>query len=355
MMNLINGFAREGVEVHVLVPRGDYPELGGAMERAVAVHQDSLATGREALDRLRAVWAELEPRVVLSNRDDTNALVVAARQGLATPPRVVLRVGIDIPAKLRHQNLLSRWRRRRRLRRTYRGADLLIGNSEGVSRGLRAFLGRNAPPIETVYNPLDLEHCRRQARQEPDHPWFRRREGPLLVSVGRLARMKDQATMLRAFALLPTDARLVIFGEGRQRDQLLTLARELGVAERFDLPGHTDNPFSHVARADVFVLSSRFEGSPNALLESLAVGTPAISTDCPSGPREILADGRFGALVPVASPGALADAVLETLERPPTGALLEEAVARFDHARAVHNYLRLMGLEDSLPAAEPPR
>jgi glycosyltransferase involved in cell wall biosynthesis len=300
--------------------------------------------GRDAANRVRAFLAELAPRVVLSNRDDANALMVAAASGLPERPVVALRVGIHIPEKLRDKNLVARWRRRRGLVAVYRGADLLIGNSEGVCDGLRQLLGADAPPIHTLYNPLDLERARALAGESPDHPWFGPRDHRLMVSVGRLARMKDQQMMVRALALLPADCRLVIFGEGPQRRRLLELAARLGVDDRFDLPGHTDNPFAHVARADLFLLSSRFEGSPNALTEALAVGTPAVATDCPSGPREILASGRYGRLVPVGDYRALAKAAGETLERPPAPALLAEAVARFDVTTTVDAYLRVLGL-----------
>jgi glycosyltransferase involved in cell wall biosynthesis len=350
MMNLINGFAREGVEVHVLVPPGGFPELGASPE-VVHLHERSMGLQADAVRQIHDFLAELSPEAVLSNRDEANALVVAAREDLSPRPRVLLRIGTDISAKLRNQSLVSRWRRRRELKRVYRRADLLICNSEGAASGLRDVLGRRGPPITTLYNPLDVDRCRRLAELQPEHPWFRARLGRLLVSVGRLARIKDQATMLRALALLPPDFRLVIFGEGRQKDRLLALAGRLGVAERFDLPGHTDNPFAHLARADVFVLSSLFEGSPNSLLEALAVGTPAVSTDCPSGPREILEEGRYGRLVPVGHPRALAEAVLDVLERPPTASMLEEALSRFDLARAVQAYLRAMGFQGGLQSS----
>ncbi len=343
MMNLINGFARSAVEVHVLVGPGSYPELDSA-PAGVRIHVVETGIGEDAGKRLRRFLDDLAPQVALSNRDDSNALLVAVAARMPDRPRVVLRVGIDVPAKLRCRNPLSRWRRRRELISVYRGADLLIGNSQGVCNGLRDLLGGAAPPILTIYNPLDVARVRLLARERPDHPWFRDQGHRLLVSVGRLARMKDQATMLRAFSRLPPDFRLVVFGEGRQRDRLLALAGKLVVADRFDLPGHTDNPFSHLARADAFVLSSRFEGSPNALIEALAVGTPAVSTDCPSGPREILGDGRYGALAPVSDDRALAEAIEATLGHPPAPALLEEAISRFDLDYAVGQYLQAMGL-----------
>lgn len=344
MQNLIGGLANNGVEVHVLVGGGDYPAME-QLPHGVVLHRKPIDAGNAAAVALvRSLLVELRPPVVLCNRDDASTLIVAARHGLSPAPRVLLRIGIHVPTKLSSKNPVARWRSRRQLRRTYRKADLLIANSRGVAQGLREFLGQTAPPIEVLRNPVDLQRCRRLAASDPDHPWFQERRGHLLVSVGRLARMKDQMTMLRALVLLPPDVRLVIFGEGRQRRRLSALAEHLGIAERIALPGFSDNPFAHVARADAFVLSSRFEGSPNALLEALAVGTPAIATDCPSGPREILGDGRYGPLVPIGDPRALAEAILATLENPPAAALLDQAAERYALDRAVRAYLLTMGL-----------
>jgi glycosyltransferase involved in cell wall biosynthesis len=156
---------------------------------------------------------------------------------------------------------------------------------------------------------------------------------------------------LRAVALLPADVRLVIFGEGPQRSDLSSLAAKLGIGDRTDLPGFTENPFSAVTRADVFVLSSTFEGSPNVLLEALAVRTPVVATDCPGGPRELLGQGRFGRLVPVGQPRALAEAIVATLEHPPTPELFDEAVAGFQIDRAVAEYARVLRLHGCGPNA----
>ena len=346
MQNLIEGFARAGVEVHVLVDAGDYPALEQLPHGVVLHREPNKKSSAAAVTGVRTLLEELYRPVVLCNRDDASSLIIAARQGLRPAPRVLLRIGIHVPTKLRSKNPVARWRSRRQLMRTYRAADLLIANSRGVAQGLHDLLGPTAPPIKVLLNPLDLNRCRSLAHAEPDHPWFRERRGRLLVMVGRLARMKDQSTMLRALALLPPDVRLVIFGDGRQRRRLAVLAERLGVAQRIDLPGFTNNPFAHVSRADAFVLSSRFEGSPNALLEALAVGTPAIATDCPSGPREILDHGRYGRLVPIGDPRALADAILETLVNPPDAALLDEAAQRYRLDHAVQSYLQILGMSE---------
>jgi glycosyltransferase involved in cell wall biosynthesis len=342
MIALMNGCARAGVEVHALVETSDNPDFE-YLDRSVQPHVRHLGEGRAGVARMRAVLEELRPQAVMANKDRVSGLAVEAVAGMEPRPRVLVRVGIHQPAKLRHSNFFSRLRRRRSLLAIYPKADILVGISQGVCNGLHELLGNLAPPIRCIYNPIDLAGIRARSREEPTHPWFRERRGRLLVSVGRLSRMKDQETILRALALLPEDVRLVIFGEGKQRPRLETMAQKLGLGGRVDLPGYISNPFSHVARADLFVLSSRFEGFCNALLEALVVGTPAVSTDCPSGPREILDGGRYGRLVPIGKPQLLAEAILQTLDDPPPPAMLAEAVARLQIEQAVPRYLDALG------------
>ncbi|MDX1656566.1 MAG: glycosyltransferase, partial [Candidatus Competibacteraceae bacterium] len=138
--------------------------------------------------------------------------------------------------------------------------------------------------------------------------------------------------------------RLAILGEGKLRAELERLAGQLGIARRVALLGFRENPYAFMAKADLFVLSSEREGNPNVLVEALAVGTPAVATDCPSGPREILAGGRYGTLVPMDDEQALAEAILATLQNPPPAELLREAVRDFTLERSSAAYLKAFGL-----------
>ncbi|MGD9299694.1 MAG: glycosyltransferase, partial [Thiohalocapsa sp.] len=166
------------------------------------------------------------------------------------------------------------------------------------------------------------------------HPWLdeaAQHAAPVLLGAGRLERQKDFPTLLRAFAALRGErrCRLVLLGEGAWRHRLTAEAAALGVAADLDLPGFQSNPYPFLARARVFVLSSAWEGSPNVLTEAMALGTPVVATDCPSGPREVLADGRFGRLVPVGDAAALAKAMAATLANPLPAAVLQHAVAAY--------------------------
>jgi glycosyltransferase involved in cell wall biosynthesis len=138
--------------------------------------------------------------------------------------------------------------------------------------------------------------------------------------------------------------RLIILGEGRDRVALEQLAAREGVGTDVALPGFQSNPYAWLSRARLFVLSSAWEGSPNALTEAMALGVPVVSTDCRSGPRELLDGGRYGRLVPVGDVDALAAAMLETLERPPPAETLTEAVHDYGAQSSARHYLRALGL-----------
>jgi glycosyltransferase involved in cell wall biosynthesis len=165
----------------------------------------------------------------------------------------------------------------------------------------------------------------------------------VILGVGRLEAQKDFATMLRAFALVNEQlpARLMILGEGSQRKILETLAEALGVSDRVVMPGYVSNPYAYMRHSALFVLSSAWEGFPSVLVEAMACGCRVVSSDCPSGPREILENGRWGTLTPVGDTGAMAAAMLNELQSPPPPGLAQ-AARRFSVDAAVAQYLQVM-------------
>jgi glycosyltransferase involved in cell wall biosynthesis len=167
---------------------------------------------------------------------------------------------------------------------------------------------------------------------------------PVILGVGELGFRKDFETLIRAFARVRRQrpCRLLILGRGRRQSQLRALAEGLGIGPDLHLPGFEANPYAFMAKAALFVLSSRWEGMPVALVEALACGTPAVATDCPSGPAEVLAGGRCGALVPVGDDAAMAAAMLSWLERRPEPAALEQAIAPYRVKASARAYLSIL-------------
>jgi len=212
------------------------------------------------------------------------------------------------------------------------------------------FIGGDPSKFVTIYNPLYCSAVIDRASSPTDHPWLMRRDAQVIVAVGRLTPQKGFDTLLRAFVLVRQrlDARLIVLGEGPDRAALTNLASLLGVREYVDFAGFMENPYVYMRRASVVAMSSRYEGFGNVLVEAMAVGTPVVSTNCPHGPREILADGKYGALVPVDDPGALAEAILSTIARPQARTELIERARMFSIENAVGLYEEVMGLATPL-------
>ncbi len=169
--------------------------------------------------------------------------------------------------------------------------------------------------VHVVYNPVVTPDLLNKAREDAGHAWLKRGQPPVILGAGRLTEQKDFETLLNAFAILrkKTEARLIILGEGEKRPDLETVIRRLGIEEDVDLHGYVENPYSFMRQSRVFVLSSKWEGSPSVVIAALACGCPVISTDCPGGVREILADGAYGDLVPVGDAAAMAEAMEKVL------------------------------------------
>lgn len=232
-----------------------------------------------------------------------------------------------------------------RLRREYPRADAIVGVSQGVADDL-IDIGLPASRVSAIYNPVIAGGPPVPAAR-PDHPWFADATVPVIVAAGRLAPQKDFPTLLRAFARLHARGlphRLMILGGGdaRARAGLLRLAEELGIAPSLCLQGHVSPIEPWLAHAALFVLSSRFEGLPGVLIEALACGTPVVSCDCPSGPREILLDGAIGRLTPIGDDAALADAMEATLRNPGDAQPRLDRAADFSIGTARDRYLDLV-------------
>jgi glycosyltransferase involved in cell wall biosynthesis len=197
--------------------------------------------------------------------------------------------------------------------------------------------------IAVLNNPVVTAASERMRREPVDHPWLRRHDRPVALAVGRLMPQKNHRLLVRAFARVreSTDARLVILGDGPLRGDLERLVHELGLDDHVSMPGFCPNPYPAMAASDVFVLPSAWEGSPGVLIEAMATGTPVVATDCPSGPREILDDGRHGRLVALDDEEALARAVEDALcgrVTPPP----EESWRPYDEDRVVDTYLDVL-------------
>lgn len=293
---------------------------------------------------LTAYLNRRRPTALLSALGYPNvAALLACRSGSA-PTRVVVSEHNHLSTSVarahkRHKKIFPNL-----AARLYPAADGIVAVSHGVADDLAQTLRLPRSRITTIYNPVFRSEIAIEAQARPAHAWLAPDTPPVLLGIGKLKPQKDFACLIRAFARVRATrpVRLILLGDGPQREALLALARTLGVADAIALPGFVANPFAYLGRAAAFVLSSAWEGLANVVIEALACGCPVVSTDCPSGPAEILAGGKYGRLVPVGDDRALANAIAATLDAPPGRERLRDRARDFSVDRAATQYRRVL-------------
>lgn len=286
------------------------------------------------------------PDAVLSLSTHVNIVTVAASKLAGVPTRIVLNE-VNPPASERRWLNLSYSNRMmyRLLPYAYRRADRVVPNAHFVAKQLTETFGLPPDLVHVIYNPVVSSDLIRESMQTIDHPWFLKRQGPLIMGVGRLAYQKGFDVLIRALAKLrpsQPEARLILVGDGPDRRDLEILVDNLHLRDVVDFVGFQDVAVAWIAKADLLVLPSRYEGLPNVLIEALAVGTPVTATTCPGGSREVLDDGRYGSLVSPDDVDSLANAIQDSLIAPPSPELLQQRAKLFDVRVRAKEYLDVL-------------
>jgi len=342
MVNLSKVFAEKGLEVDMVLAKAEGPYLS---EVPATVRVIDLKASRVlfALPALVRYLRRERPSALLSTLDHANIIAIWARKLALSPCRLVVRIAANISQSAKNAPTARGRLIPYLVRKYYPWVDAIVAVSQGIADDLVGTMGLPKERICVIYNPVVTPELFEKARELLDHPWFAPGQPPVVLSVGRLVKQKDYPTLIRAFAMVRAQcpARLMILGEGEERPKLEALIRELGLQNDVSLPGFVDNPYTYMAKAAVFVLSSAWEGLPNALIEAMAVGTPVIATDCPSGPREILEDGKWGRLVPVGDVLAVAESICYFLTAPNLPYVSKRA-KDFGIEQVAENYLKLL-------------
>lgn len=319
MLNLSQGAVERGLAVDLILSRAEGPYMA-KIPNGVRVVDLKAPRVLASLPGLVRYLRTESPLAMVSAMNHANIVALWARRLAGSHARLVVS----------EQNTLSQsaghgltWRSRfmpHLIRRFYPWADRISAVSAGAADDLSRMAGIPRERVQVIYNPVLTPGLAERARAPLDHPWFQSCQPPVLLAMGRLREQKDFPTLIRAFSKVreTTPCRLLILGEGPERPALHDLVKELHLRGEVSLPGFVDNPYAYLSRAQLFVLSSKWEGLPTVLIEAMYCGAPVVSTDCPSGPREILAGGKYGQLVPVGDGAAMAQAIESTLvSRPP--------------------------------------
>ena len=316
--NLANGLREHGVEVDLVLGRA-----GGDLERLIKmdVHIWDLncTTMIRCIPAIARYIRVREPNVLIAAMTHCTAAAVLARRIaqkktliVATEHNTMSQVIVNATGlKYRLMPLWSRW--------ALNASDFIVAVSCGVADDLACQTRISREIVRVIYNPVITDRLYSSAAVAVDHPWFHPGGPPVILAVGRLDRQKDFTMLIRAFRVVRNyrNARLAILGEGPDRQGIEQSIFAEGLTKDVALPGFAQNPYPFMRKAAVFASSSAWEGFGVALVEALALGAPVVATDCPHGPSEILCKGKYGALVPVRDHEAMAQALLNALDKPP--------------------------------------
>lgn len=343
--NLVPALARRGYRIDLLKVNGHGPNLEEVPDnvRIIELGTSHVYTSLPAL--VRYLRRE-KPLSLFCDKDRVNHTALLAKKIAGVSTHLTLSMGTTVSIDLEARGAMHRWKTRWSMGKLYPFANNIIVTSEGVADDMSRYTGLGRARINVEPCPVVPGSAFEVEYEKPDHPWFNEGEPPLIIGLGELSFRKDFSTLIKAFALVRQSmkCRLMICGKGRQAEELQRLADESGVTEDFRLVGFVNEPLAYLAHSDLFAFTSRWEGLGFALIEALAVGLPAVSTDCPSGPREILGNGKYGQLVPVGDYEALAKAMIETLQNPPEKKFIQDAARPYEIENATTAYARAFNL-----------
>ena len=343
MLSLASGFAEKGLKVDLVVAilEGEYLSLISPKVRLINLKSSRLIS---SLPSLINYLQKNRPQALISALEDPNTIAVIAKRLAGVSTSVILTVHNHLSRACKQSKNLKGKLIPLFVRLFYPWADGIVAVSQGVAEDAAKMSHLSLDKVKVIYNPIFTNDLIEKFTQPVNHPWFLQDQTPVILGVGRFTKQKDFPTLIRAFAIVQKQysARLMILGQGEDFASLEALVIELGLEENVCFHGFVPNPYSYMKQASLLVLSSIFEGFGNVLVEAVLAGTPVVSTNCESGPSEILADGKYGDLVAVGDFESLATSMIKTLENPLDSQLLQKRGQEFSLEAALKKYGQLI-------------
>ncbi|NES99881.1 MAG: glycosyltransferase [Sphaerospermopsis sp. SIO1G1] len=342
MLSLAAGFANKGLKVDLVLAQktGEYLSLIPDNIRVIDLASPRLIS---SLPLLVKYLQQNSPKFLFSALEDPNVLSIVAQKLAGVTTRVIVTV---------HNHVSNYCRESRELKRKFTPwliswlfpqAAGIVAVSQGVANEVAKISGLPSEKIRVIYNPIFTPELLPKFHESVEHPWFQDDQLPVILGIGRLTKQKDFGTLIRAFAIVEKKypSRLMILGQGGKLAELQALVADLDLVKKVDFPGFVDNPYAYLSKAKMLVMSSIFEGFGNVLVESMMAGTPVVSTDCESGPSEILSDGKYGHLAKVGDPENLATAIIDTFSNHPVPEMLKKRGQEFSLEAALSKYEKI--------------
>lgn len=354
MLGLAEGLIERGFSVDIIAIGNTPSELGAGRNIPLGVNVINISPrARGALLPLIKYLRRERPAMLISARDYVNLLALAAHRisGLRSRCKLIWTFHTHYTSQLNVSTPLDRIIFSMMMKFML-SVDSRVCVSREIAEDLSIRSNTPRSSYDVIDNPGWSDASAIRSRQACPHKWLKDRhpgmrdsDSPVLIGAGRLVPQKDFETLIRAFSRFREtfqNGKLIILGEGPERVKLLSLISSLGINDSVDMPGHVDNPLAYLSRSDVFVLSSRWEGQPIILIEAIGCSCPIVSTDCPSGPADIL-DGGLGALVPIGDVSCMVKAIINAVNiKEPHPLDFTSTMYRFSPQRAAEAYLKLI-------------
>jgi len=346
MLNLAKGLNSAGMNVELVLTEAVGPYLSEVPENIKIIDLKS----PRVLKSIKALTFYLKnrtPDVLISTLSRVNVAAVIARKLSGVKTKLLLREATTFSVETKSE--LTFWNKiiNFAAAKVYPYGDKIIAISEGVYKDLIEYLKLPENKVELIHNPVVGNDIFEKAKEPCNHPWFNDKSTPIILGVGRINPQKDFSTLVKAFSEVNKEipSRLMILGQSDKDDTetiaLYKLIEELKISDKVIFPGFVQNPFSYFSHADLFVLSSRWEGLPGALIQAIACGCPSVSTDCPSGPAEIFENGKYGLLSPVGDYLNLANNIKDYLKNPPSKDILIKRSLDFSIEKSIEKYKKV--------------
>ena len=341
MINLAIGLSKKNVDVTLYVVNKKGPYLKAVPKNIAIVNYNAKYGIKSIVHKIRRTLKKDNLSVFISTQEHINTIVGLASIGLIKKPKIIFREA-NTPSKHNKSSLLKII-----YNVGYKQADLFVAISDGVKQDMIEFYNISPHNVRVIYNPVINENLQHLVLENPHHPWLLNKSVPVIVGMGRLVPQKDFYTLIKAMKHVQKymHCRLIIYGASNSdvyMVQLKDYIDYLGLNDVIDLAGFTDNPYAVFNHADAFAQSPIYEGFGNVLVEAMASGCPVVSTDCPSGPREVLDNGKYGKLVKVRDFKGLARAIIKTLENPISKCILKERASNFSVEKSTDDYINLI-------------
>jgi glycosyltransferase involved in cell wall biosynthesis len=342
-MRLIQEFIKKNIQV-ALVAVNAHGHVRNEIPEGCSVIDLKRVKTRYAFFRLIRYLLGEKPLITISSQTHLNFLIIVARLLTGYPKHLIVREHItfntEIAADKKIQERLRPWM----IRLFYPLASRFVTVSADSAKSIHKYAGYKKE-IRVIQNGLNINSIHSMSNQPSMHPWLNGSKNvKLIIGMGRLSLQKNFSDLLKAFSLLKNkqDYRLIILGEGPELEKLMQASRDLHIQDYVDFPGFVENPYSILARADVFVLSSKWEGFANVIIEALACGVPIVATNCPGGPSDILENKSFAKIVPMSDPSAMSNAIEEMITVRKNKEEIIELARMYDIQEIAQQYIDLI-------------